>query len=153
MCWIQPVTNVNFHNDKERELFAEKLRIFTSLYDNMSTLKLVQMWDPYNKSLYLGPQRRFTSEGKSLYWRALDKTIRFCDTNILKKTGNLQTYKNPGQYQQYRRFQPNRGRGKNTSWIHSRKQTHTVGSANSDLRYELPPPPGPLTIDTDEELD
>ena len=139
ICWIQPVTNIHFYNNKEREHFGDKLKKFIPLYNNMSTLKLVQVWDIYDRSLYLGPQRRFTHEGKVQYWRAVDKTVRFCDTNILKKFGQnegLNSFqKNTGKFnkQNWRR------KGKNTShWTKPHQEHQDMGehaSSEKARRY------------------
>ena len=85
ILWIQPVTNVNFHNNKEREKFGMIMKSNSLLFNNTTSLRLLQIWDVYDRNLYLEHQRRFTHEGKVQYWRAIDKTVRFCDTNILKK--------------------------------------------------------------------
>ena len=89
VTWIQPVTNVNLANNPDRDRFGGDLKTYASLFPNMSALKLVQVWDIYDRNLHLGPQQRFINEGKSQYWRAIDKTVRFCDTNILKKNNQM----------------------------------------------------------------
>ena len=148
ICWLMPVTNVNFSNNKDRERFGQKLKECASLFPNMSALKLVQVWDIYDRNLYLQLQRRFTHEGKITFWRAADKTVRFCDTNILKK---------PVVEQQQFKFKKNwNGRGKSTSWNKYRKPSSTVSTVQAEQknRYVLPPPPPTFQpIDYAEDTD
>ena len=47
------------------------------------------MWDPSEKSLYNREECRFTAAGMSLYWKAVDKSIRYVNTLLLKKKANM----------------------------------------------------------------
>ena len=146
VTWIQPVTNVNLANSSVRDKFGSDLKTYATMFPNMSALRLVQIWDIYDKSLYLGPQQRFTHEGKSQFWRALDKTVRFCDTNIMKRnsglvgpsgaSGKAKTQKKPGWKNQV---------GKNPhKWSRFDKQstyTKTEVDRMEQKRFQLPPPP------------
>ena len=43
------------------------------------------VWDPKNLNLYLKDNQRFTAEGYTAYWEAVDRTVRYFDSVLPKK--------------------------------------------------------------------
>ena len=84
ILWIQPSRNINYYNDESRYKLGKQLLEHANKYKNQSALELVQVWEFNNRSLYLTEQRRHTLQGKHLFWKAVDRTIRFCDGNRIK---------------------------------------------------------------------
>ena len=85
IIWIEAPLHEAFHNNEERGKFNSCLLEMGKLHQNVSVLKLKKIWDPLDKMLYTTDQRRFTSEGYNKYWEAVDKTVKYCDTILLKK--------------------------------------------------------------------
>ena len=85
IIWIKAPIHENFHNNVERGKFNSCLNEVACNYDNVSVLKLKKVWDPMDKTLYFHESCRYTAEGYIKYWEAVDKTVKFCDTILLKK--------------------------------------------------------------------
>ena len=83
--WIEVPLHENFANNNDRIKFNKAVRDMSMLHDSTTSLKLKKVWDPSNKNLYMANARRFTNEGLSTYWHAIDSTIKFADTILLKK--------------------------------------------------------------------
>ena len=87
--WIEPHIHESIRT-KENELrvrFGHALNSVASLHQNIHSVKL-KMWDPSEKSLY-NKECRFTAAGMSLYWQAVDKSVRYVNTLLLKKKANM----------------------------------------------------------------
>ena len=111
----------------------------------MSALKLVQVWDIYDKSLYLKAQNRITHEGKSTFWRAVDKTVRFCDTNILKKSGSVLGNQQQHGFKKKNQMQMSWKNLKKTVWTKNKRPASASAPFQHEeqpRRYQLPAPPG-----------
>ena len=83
--WIKAPHHKNFANNLHRMKFNKALESMAKLHDNMFVLELVNEWDQYDTSLYITESRRYTATGLSTYWRAVDKTVKYADTILLKK--------------------------------------------------------------------
>ena len=81
--WIQSPFHDGFSNNTERFKFNKALEDITKSHSNVSALELKKIWDPRNSALV--KDNRFTAEGFKQYWEAVDRTIRYCDSIILKK--------------------------------------------------------------------
>ena len=83
---MAPSVHKNYLNDKLRRKFTHILEnevLETQNNDNMTVLRLPkQNWDPEDGNLYLQKYHRYTSDGISTFWSAVDKSIRFCITNL-----------------------------------------------------------------------
>ena len=98
--WIEAPLHVNFKNNEWRKCFNEALRSTSALHENNAVLELKKIWDPDNTSLYLLREARFTSDGLRFYWEAVDKTVKFADTILMKKLASKKDkQKNSGQSQ------------------------------------------------------
>ena len=82
VLWIEPTMHVNYRNTRKRELLINAMQEEINLHKHNCLLKLKQVWDEQDNSLFLAEQQRLTAPGKFRYWKAVDKTIRFCDAVI-----------------------------------------------------------------------
>ena len=85
IIWIEPPVHVNFTNNEERQWFTEILRDTSKKYTNVLSLGLKKVWDPEDNSLYLYKESRFTAAGLNAYWEAVDRTVCYADTTLVKK--------------------------------------------------------------------
>ena len=85
--YIVPTTHKNCKTNELRELFGQQLEIVgkEKADTNLSVMRLKQVWDSQDGNLFLKPQQRLTPEGKATYWKAVDRTIKFCDSLLEKK--------------------------------------------------------------------
>ena len=51
----------------------------------MYSLKLKTIRDTEDSSIFLSSEQRFTASGYCTYWEAVDKTIKYADTILMKK--------------------------------------------------------------------
>ena len=72
-------------NNDARSRFNTCLCHTCKYNDNVSVLQLKQVWQPTDSSLYVKHAERFTNEGIRTYWDAMDRTVKFCDTTIMKR--------------------------------------------------------------------
>ena len=82
--WIQPPQHKNFSGGALRFKFNRCLEEVAKMHLNVYTLALKKVWDKDDDNLFLENQR-FSNEGYRAYWEAIDKTIYYFDSVILKK--------------------------------------------------------------------
>ena len=46
---------------------------------------LKKVWDSKNLNFFLESSQRYTAEGLTAYWEAVDRTVRYYDSVLLKK--------------------------------------------------------------------
>ena len=85
MVWIEAPLNTCFGNNREREIFNKSLNSSAKFQENVSVLALKKIWDYDNTWLFVNEALRYTSEGLSTYWAAVDCTVRFMDTILFHK--------------------------------------------------------------------
>ena len=86
LIWIEPPLHKNFADNDRRKKFASALNITAKLYEECTVLQLRKIWETDNVNLYLGAQQRYTVEGYTKYWLAVDNMIKLWDTFLrLKK--------------------------------------------------------------------
>ena len=85
ILWIEAPMHDNFANNSQCYKFNKALQETAKLHHNVSTLMLKKVWDSKNMNLYLKDCQRFTSDGYYAYWEAVDRTVRYCDSVMLKK--------------------------------------------------------------------
>ena len=111
------------------------------MFDKTTAVDLVQVWDRKDASLYSKHDRRFTNQGKINLWRAIDKTIRFCDTNVVRNYNNTtftqQHYKAPFQ----KNWNEKRGGTRKMSQGNRRYTWRRDDNDDEDNKRKLPPPP------------
>ena len=83
--WIHAPLHDNFTDNYERGKFNKCLVTMAKLHQNTSTLELKKVWDPCNSNLFIKEARRFTSQGYTAYWDAVDKAVKYADTILMKK--------------------------------------------------------------------
>ena len=83
--WIKAPVHNNFSNNAERIKFNSALTNMVKFHANTSVLELKKGWDPENHNLFDSYSRRYTREGFSSYWAAIDKMVKFADTILIKK--------------------------------------------------------------------
>ena len=84
--WIQAPSHDNFINNSQRHKFNKALEEVSKLHQNMSSLYLKKVWDPTDQSLFFQSNHKFSTAGYAAYWEAVDRTIGYCDSIVLKKT-------------------------------------------------------------------
>ena len=85
MVWIQLPYHKYFMNNPEREIFNESLMDVVHFHDNTTTLPMKKVWDPEDGNSYADDAQRFTSNGLTKYWMAIDCTLKYMDTICWKK--------------------------------------------------------------------
>ena len=85
VVFIQPPIHDKFKNNGMRIAFNNALSKEVTYHDNVYALEMKKMWDPSDSSLYNRTDCKYTAKGYSSYWDAVDKTVRFADTLLLKK--------------------------------------------------------------------
>ena len=58
------------------------------IYENVSVLKLKNLWDPEDTNLFIQHAQRYTHAGLRVYWEAIDRTIKFAELILLKQAKN-----------------------------------------------------------------
>ena len=77
ILWIAAPYHRNFSDfNNEWRIKANKcLKSIVELYQEMSLLQMIKIWDPEDGNLYLKEQRRFTPVDLGRYWLAVDSAI------------------------------------------------------------------------------
>ena len=97
--WILLPIHDKFSDNAERLKFNNSAEEMAKYHTNVKCLELKKVWDSHDGSLF-SDEGRFTSEGYRKYWDAVDKTVRYCDSVVLKKKfTNKQSCKNATQEQ------------------------------------------------------
>ena len=100
--WIQAPLHDNFKNNSLRFKLNRCLEEVTKLHSNCHTLHLKRVWDPKNLNLFLLDSQRYTAEGLSVYWEAVDRTVQYFDSVMLKKLTTVPKRKHSFQDQKDR---------------------------------------------------
>ena len=87
--WIEAPLHIFFKNNDERRKFNDCLKAMGKLHDDVSVLELKKVWDPEDTSLYVKDANMFSSKGFNKYWEAVDRSIKFADTTIVKRIEKL----------------------------------------------------------------
>ena len=74
-----------FSTMKPETSFNKTINKLALQYDNTWSLQLKKIWDPQDHSLVTLDRNRFTVQGYQKYWEAVDKTLKYVDTILLKK--------------------------------------------------------------------
>ena len=85
--WIEAPSHMNFPPDNQamRKLYNSAVNAVAQRYEDTYSLQLKKVWDPHASSLFMAEDLRYTAEGLRTYWEAVDKTVRYVDTLLLKK--------------------------------------------------------------------
>ena len=95
--WIQLPMHDLFPDNGLRYKFNKSLEEIARLHNNVYTLALKKVWDSKDTSLFIREfdAGRFTSIRLKTYWEAVDRTVRYFGSVILKKQFLRKTQK-PG---------------------------------------------------------
>ena len=87
ILWVQAPLHDSFLDNSLRFKFNKCLEELSRLHSNCHTLFLKRVWDPQNLNLVQlqGGTIRYTAEGYSTYWEAVDCTVHYFDSVLLKK--------------------------------------------------------------------
>ena len=91
--WIQPPKHKNFSNNSQHYKFNRCLEENVKLHPHTYTLALKKGWDDIDDNLFSKDTQRFSVAGYRAYWEAVDKTILYLDSVILKKNDNRKNQK------------------------------------------------------------
>ena len=83
--WIHAPNHDGFCNNSLRFKFNRSIEETAKLHPNVYSLMLKKVWDPKDENLFLKECQRFTADGYKSYWEAVDKTVRYFDSVMLKK--------------------------------------------------------------------
>ena len=110
IIWIEASLHHNFNNNNVTEKFNASLHKMVNFHSNTYILQLKKGWDGLDRCLYLAESRRFTNEGLTMYWNAVDKTVKYVDMILIKKIHKKEKQQQSVTYQ-YERYhwQGNRG--------------------------------------------
>ena len=93
MLWIQAPAHDSFHNNDLRYKFNMCLEDLVKSHTNTTTLALKKIWDSSDMNLFHAETHRFTVAGYKAYWEAVDKTVRYLDSVLLKKREKAKSQK------------------------------------------------------------
>ena len=85
ILWIHAPLHDNFSDNSQRYKFNKSLDEVSKMHKDVSALMLKKVWDPTDDSLFLQHSRRYSTDGLNSYWEAVDHTVHYCDSIMLKK--------------------------------------------------------------------
>ena len=87
ILWIEPPLHKNFRNNDKCKKFVSSLDgVIKKLYSSdMTIFQMRKIWDYEDSILFLANQQRFTVEGHTRYWQAIDHLVKLWDTFLSKK--------------------------------------------------------------------
>ena len=84
ILWILAPDHNNFKNNQERFKFNKSVEDSCRFHCNINCLELKKVWNNRDDGLFSKEFQRFTADGYKKYWEAVDRTIRYCDSVVLK---------------------------------------------------------------------
>ena len=85
IIWNEAPLHKNFCDNEYREIFNRAVNNTAFYHDNTWSLNLKKGWDEEDSSLVLPVDSRLTASGSKTYWEAIDKTVKYVDTILMKK--------------------------------------------------------------------
>ena len=85
IIWIEAPVHDSFSNNLMRQKYNHTVDTASQFHENTWSLQLKKVWDSHNHSLFNKVENKYSIEGIKTYWEAVDKTIRYADTILLKK--------------------------------------------------------------------
>ena len=140
IVWILPSKHCNYQNSRQRKLMGDCLLKISKLHEDNMALELKQIWDPDDFSLFYAEQNRFTNDRLNIFWRAVDRTIRFADAVITKKLHKSDITMANLELNIQQPQQNNRGQAAQ----HGQGQSQGQNTQDNSYRQggrKLPPPP------------
>ena len=87
--WILPTKHINYRNKERRGKLSYCMETVAKIHPDTSALSLKQIWDDNNENFYIRHTRNYSNEGITAYWKAVDRTIMYCDTKLERNTVNM----------------------------------------------------------------
>ena len=81
-----------YKNIQSRKDFNEEAQIAAKKFQNIWSVALKQIWNEHNLNLYRFDEQKFTGEGLCTFWKAVDRTIMFCDKKISRFEAQMDPY-------------------------------------------------------------
>ena len=153
--WIECPKHVSFKDNDERKVFNDVLQDCAKMHRHTVNLHLKKVWDPEDYNLYIDTADRFTSDGLNRYWAAIDCTIKFADTILMKKLEKIAKKKNQELVPKQHNNNPNMGDNRNqydfnkrydydryhidrraVTWNKDRRPSHTSTEVKREHRRE-----------------
>ena len=112
VIWLIPSLHRNYKpTDRyHRRVLADAMEKEVKNYPNFVSLRLKQIWDENNLDLFNKHTNKFTADGLTKFWQAVDRTIKYCDVIMNKKELNAENpafnpfkYRNPQYIKQNQR--------------------------------------------------
>ena len=85
ILWIEPTLHSRYQDNSLRIKFIRSLHIAVQNYNRMVVLPLRQHWNDHDDSLV--SSGRLNQNGYNTYCSAMDSTIRFADTKLMRNHG------------------------------------------------------------------
>ena len=94
ILWIQAPYHDNFVTNDLRYKLNRCIEEVSRFHNQVHMLELKCVWDPKNKYFFIHDSQHFTTLGYHAYWEAVDPTIRYFDSVVLKKAEKRKLVKN-----------------------------------------------------------
>ena len=135
--WILAPIHDKFSNNSERYKFNKAVEDMAKFHVNTSCLELKKIWSIHDEDLYAEEQDRYTIDGYKRYWEAIDRTVRYCDSVVLKNKERRNKSKTKSTM-----FQPpNRGQNDQFRWRNPMLNSPRRTSDERNVYRKLPTPP------------
>ena len=89
IIWIHPPFHCYFKDNNLRHKFSKALDTMAAMYPNNWSLQLKKVWNTEDPNLYIRDAKRYTATGLMTYYLAIDRTVRFWNTNLNAKTRKI----------------------------------------------------------------
>ena len=100
-----------------------------------------KVWNPKDPDLYIHNSERFTSRGYKNYWEAIDHTVRYFDSVIIRKTDKkVQQNKASCKLHNFQSGQKDQGQ-KDPHRFHWQNPRYNMNSGDAPSFRRLPDPP------------
>ena len=147
ILWLIPILHEGFRNFQFTNEVGYALEDAVITQQHMSALRLKQLWDSSDHSLYLEEYGRYTSNGLKCIWEAADRTVKFCDKAIFANDSTITNatsrgVKNKEKQRTYDRNSNNfRSRHRTHQDRHHNDRYHWNRNNERDRFRKLPSPP------------
>ena len=143
--WILAPTHDNFANNFERHKFNKCVENMAKFHERTFALHLKKVWDCTDTKLYIKESRRFTVLGYTVYWQAIDKTMKYCDTIKMKKGTNY------GKKEDFKKkFQGNFNQRSSNQDRYRWRRQHSSAATAQNKQWNKPAKP---VCDSDDDED
>ena len=85
ILWIEPPLHKNFADNDRRLKFGACLSKTCKMFPGFTALQMRKIWSYDDANLFLKEQARFTVEGYTNYWLAVDCVVKLWDTFLQVK--------------------------------------------------------------------